>query len=198
MLFILANQFIKFLIMITKIHGRTLVTGLLLISGLLTGWTAGTRSTTTVTQMVTDWQRAKEFTKEYLEAMSEEGTNYKPTPEVRTFAEQMLHLANGNFNFAAAASGKTNPYQGKNLEKMDEFKTKAALSKVVLESYDFTINALKSMTDAQMADQVKVFGQSLSRETTFAKEFEHQTHHRGQTTIYIRMKGIKPPNEKLF
>lgn len=183
--------------MFTKLHGRMLVTGLLLVSGLLTGWTAGNGSTT-VNQMVTEWQRAKEYTKEYLDVMSDEGTNYKPTPEVRTFAEQMLHLANGNFNFAAAASGKTNPYQGKNLEKMDEYKTKAALSKVVLESYDFTIDALKSMTDAQMADQVKVFGQSLSRETAFAKEFEHQTHHRGQTTIYIRMKGIKPPNEKLF
>nr|WP_324497299.1 DinB family protein [Haliscomenobacter sp.] len=30
------------------------------------------------------------------------------------------------------------------------------------------------------------------------KAFEYQTHHRGQTTIYIRLLGIKPPNEKLF
>jgi uncharacterized damage-inducible protein DinB len=30
------------------------------------------------------------------------------------------------------------------------------------------------------------------------KTFEHQTHHRGQTTIYIRTQGIKPPQEKLF
>jgi uncharacterized damage-inducible protein DinB len=30
------------------------------------------------------------------------------------------------------------------------------------------------------------------------KAFEHQTHHRGQTTIYLRLKGIKAPNEKLF
>ena len=198
MFFILAHQFIKSPYMFTKIHGRMLVTGLLLLSGLLTGRAAGNGSTTTVAQLVTEWQRAKEYTKEYLDAMSEEGTNYKPTPEIRTFAEQMLHLANGNFNFASAASGKTNPYQGKNLEKMDELKTKAALSKVVMESYDFTIDALKSTTDAQLAEEVKVFGRSMSRETAFAKEFEHQTHHRGQTTIYIRMKGIKPPNEKLF
>ena len=184
--------------MFTKTHSKLLFTGLLMLSGLLTGRAAGSGSTTTVAQMVTEWQRAKEFTKEYLDTMSEDGTNYKPTPEVRSFAEQMLHLANGNFNFAASASGKANPYQGKNLEKMDEFKTKAALSKVVLESYDFTIDALKSMTEAQMADQVKVFGKDMSREMAFAKEFEHQTHHRGQTTVYIRMKGIKPPNEKLF
>jgi len=30
------------------------------------------------------------------------------------------------------------------------------------------------------------------------KAFEHQTHHRGQTTIYIRLVGLKPPGERLF
>ncbi|HET9745897.1 MAG TPA: DinB family protein [Chitinophagaceae bacterium] len=30
------------------------------------------------------------------------------------------------------------------------------------------------------------------------KAFEHQNHHRGQTTIYIRAQGIKPPEERLF
>ena len=32
----------------------------------------------------------------------------------------------------------------------------------------------------------------------FMKAFEHQTHHRGQTTIYIRLAGMKPPEERLF
>lgn len=27
---------------------------------------------------------------------------------------------------------------------------------------------------------------------------EHQGHHRGQTTIYLRMAGIRPPAERLF
>ena len=30
------------------------------------------------------------------------------------------------------------------------------------------------------------------------KCFEHQTHHRGQTTVYIRLAGGTPPAEKLF
>ncbi|NJN43012.1 MAG: hypothetical protein HC811_13085 [Flammeovirgaceae bacterium] len=41
-------------------------------------------------------------------------------------------------------------------------------------------------------------GQEYSRAVGIGKAFEHQTHHRGQTTIYIRLKGIAPPNEKLF
>lgn len=149
-------------------------------------------------QMVADWQRAKAFTKEYLDAMPDAGIGFKPTPEIRSFAEQMLHLANANFNFASAASGAANPYQGKDLEKLEEFKTKAGLSKVVLESYDFVIAALNNATEAQLAENVKVFNHDLNRGLAFEKAFEHQTHHRGQATVYLRLKGVTPPGEKLF
>ncbi|RYC67392.1 DinB family protein [Spirosoma sordidisoli] len=156
------------------------------------------RPATSVSQLVTEWQRAREYTKEYLDAMPEDGIAYKPTPEIRSFGEQMLHLASGNYLFGSTATGKTNPMAGKSMEKMEELKTKAALTKAVLDSYDFVIDGLKGMSDAQLAESIKFGKNELSRELAFAKGFEHQTHHRGQATIYIRMKGIKPPNEKLF
>src|SRR5262245_23407451 len=52
-----------------------------------------------VATLVADWTRAKEYTKEYLDAMPEDGMGLKPTPDVRSFAEQMLHLAGANFIF---------------------------------------------------------------------------------------------------
>lgn len=153
---------------------------------------------TSVAQLTADWQRAKEYTKEYLDVMSEEGMSYKPTPDIRSFADQMLHLANANYNFGAIVSGKANPMQGKKMEEMADLKTKAALTKAVMDSYDFVIDAVKGMSDAQLAETVKMGPREMTREVALAKAFEHQTHHRGQCTIYIRMKGIKPPNEKLF
>ena len=150
------------------------------------------------TQLAADWQRAKEYTKEYLDAMPEDGMSFKPVPEMRSFAEQMLHLANANFMFAATASGKANPYQGKNLEKLPDYQTKAALAKVVLESYDFVINAINATPNDQLAGNIKLFNRDMSRDLAYQKAFEHQTHRRGQTTVYIRLKGVKPPNEKLF
>ncbi len=152
----------------------------------------------TISQMVADWQRAKEYTKEYLDAMPEDGISYKPNADVRSFSEQMLHIANANYMFASAASGKANPYQGKSLEKMDEFKTKAALTKAVMDSYDFVISALNATKEDQLNSSVKLFNMDMTREQAFNKAFEHQTHHRGQTTLYLRMKGVKPPAEKLF
>ncbi len=160
---------------------------------------AATQAADPIAAMITDWTRAKEYTKEYLDAMPEDGTNFKPTPDIRSFAEQMLHLAGGNFGFVSTAAGIANPYDKKNLEQMSEFKTKAALTKVVMESYDFAINAIKGMDPKKANEPIKLFGRfDSTRGGAFAKAFEHQTHHRGQTTIYLRLKGVKPPQEKLF
>jgi uncharacterized damage-inducible protein DinB len=111
----------------------------------------------------------------------------------------MLHLAGGNFGFISTAAGIANPYQGKDLEKMEELKTKAALTKIVMESYDFVINAAKNV-DLKKADEpIKLFGRfDTTRGGAWSKAFEHQTHHRGQTTVYLRLNKVKPPQEKLF
>ena len=161
----------------------------------------GSRTATAdpVTTLVADWTRAKEFTKEYLDAMPEDGMGLKPTPDVRSFAEQMLHLASANFFFISTATGIANPYQGKDLEKMEEYKTKAALTKIVMESYDFALNAAKNVDMKKADEPIKFFGRfDTTRGGAWSKAFEHQTHHRGQTTVYLRLKGVKPPQEKLF
>src|ERR1700751_289940 len=99
----------------------------------------------TQSQMVAEWQRAKMYTKAYLDAMPEDGYGFKPTPEIRSFAQQMLHLATDNYGFAAHASGKPNPNGEVSLEKSVS-PTKAATTKVVMDSYDFVISALQGMT----------------------------------------------------
>jgi len=147
--------------------------------------------------LVSEWQRAKEYSKEYLDAMTEDGYKFKPTPEMRTFAQQFIHLAIDNFGFASTITGKANPYPNSDeTEKDPTLQSKATAIKFVMDSYDFAINALSSLTAAQL--QEKTGKRGFSREQYFFKAFEHQTHHRGQTTVYLRLKGIKPPNEKLF
>lgn len=150
-------------------------------------------------QMVADWERAKAYTLDYLNAANDDVVSFKPTPEMRTFGQQWLHVADDNYGFAAIASGKESPSDFGELEKkFTQYKTKAELIKAVAGSYDFTISVLKDMDDTKLGEVIKVFRWEISREETFRKSFEHQTHHRGQTTVYLRLKGIKPPEEKLF
>lgn len=152
--------------------------------------------------LLAEWMRAKLGVQEYIEAMPEDGIGFKPTPAVRSFAEQMLHLAGGNYMFAATAAGKENPWdftKGKDAEKMPEFKqTKAALLKFVMGSYDFAINAVKELKQSQLDETVQLFSMKMPRHLVLTKGIEHQAHHRGQTTIYLRMKGVTPPSERLF
>ena len=68
----------------------------------------------------------------------------------------------------------------------------------VTASYDYCLNAVKNSNTAKWKDNVKLFGFETTKFALMQKTFEHQTHHRGQTTIYIRLNNIKPPQEKLF
>ncbi len=149
-------------------------------------------------QLVKDWERAKTYTNEYLQAMPADKYTYRPHDSVRTFAEQMLHLAQGNIGFAFNGTGKDRIWVGRQLEKSATAQNRDSVVYYVNASYDHMIDAIKNV-------DASIFGKSHGRGsftetrlTWLNKGFEHQTHHRGQTTIYIRMLGIKPPPEKLF
>jgi uncharacterized damage-inducible protein DinB len=148
-------------------------------------------------QMVKDWERAKTYTKEYLDAMPDDGYAFKPTKEMRSFAQQMLHIAAANFGLGSMSLGTTSPVKFEEVEKATD-QSKAATQKTVMDSYDFVINSLKGLSGDKMNETVNVFNNNLSRQLGILKTFEHQTHHRGQTTVYLRLKGVTPPGEKLF
>jgi uncharacterized damage-inducible protein DinB len=151
-----------------------------------------------IDDLVKEWERAKAFTREYLDAMPESGYAFKPTPEVRSFAEQMLHIADANYGISSAATGAENPVDRGESENTAD-KSKENVIKLVMAGYDFVINNIKKMDPDQLGEEVQLFGRfDLSRQMALAKCFEHQTHHRGQTAVYLRLSGVTPPSMKLF
>src|SRR5215217_2281928 len=90
----------------------------------------------TVADVVKDWERSKAYTKEYLDAMPESGYALKPTPEMRSYAEQMLHVADANYGLASSAINVKSPVELGVLEK-SAYKSKANVTRLVMESYDY-------------------------------------------------------------
>ena len=160
----------------------------------------GLSSTDIQAQMVKDWERAKAYTVDYLNTMPANKYSFKAVDSLRSFAMQMLHLAGANvLLMSAATGGKGLPGVGQDLEHRTSAQTKDSVMYFVTASYDYCINAVKTYDVNKWGEKTKVFGRF--EETRFAvmnKAFEHQGHHRGQTTIYIRLQGIKPPQERLF
>jgi uncharacterized damage-inducible protein DinB len=152
----------------------------------------------TIEDMVKEWERAKAYTLEYLEAMPADKYDLKPTPEMRSFAQQMLHLTDGNYGFTSAATGVASPVgMGGSENSTDQ--SKENVTKLVAAGYDFVIKSIKTMTPEQLAGKTTLFGRfEMTKGQALEKCFEHQTHHRGQTTVYLRLGGATPPQEKLF
>lgn len=148
-------------------------------------------------QFVRDWERAKAYTLEYLNAMPADKYSFKAVDSIRSFAQQMLHLASGNAGLMRFASGVTAGFpQG--LEKSPTAQTRDSVVWYVTKSFDIALQDLNNFDPGKFFEEVDMRGSKVTRFALFEKAFEHQTHTLGQTTIYIRLVGIRPPGERLF
>lgn len=145
-------------------------------------------------QFIKDWERAKAYTGEYLAAMPADKYSFKAVDTTRSFAEQMLHLSMGNIGLGFNGTSAARIFPGFNMEKSASAQNKDSVSYYVNASYDYVINGIKAMDAAKLGETQGRF----ARYIWLMKDFEHQTHHRGQCTIYIRLLGIRPPGERLF
>lgn len=151
------------------------------------------------TQMVKDWERAKSYTIDYLNTMPADKYSFKAVDSIRSFAQQMLHLSQGNGFLMSSASGQQPPaFVMTDLEHRPTAQTKDSVLYFVTTSYDFCINAVKNSDTKKWFEKKKIMNFEETQFALMNKTFEHQTHHRGQATIYIRLQGIKPPQERLF
>jgi len=150
-------------------------------------------------QMVKDWERAKDYTVSYLNTMPADKYSFKAVDSIRSFAQQMLHLAQGNLFIMSNASDQKPPsFIQADLEHRATAQSKDSVMYYVTTSYDYCISAVKNSDPAKWGEKRKMFSFEVTRFALMNKAFEHQTHHRGQTTIYIRLQGIVPPQEHLF
>ncbi len=149
-------------------------------------------------QLVRDWERAKLYTQEYLDAMPDDKYNWRPVDSIRSFSEQMLHLAQANAGLVANALGTARIFPGRIIERSTSAHTRDSVVYYVNRAYDYAIEGIKNADMNVMGEMIKRGNLNESRLSWLMKAFEHQTHHRGQTTIYIRLQGIKPPAERLF
>jgi uncharacterized damage-inducible protein DinB len=150
------------------------------------------------TQLVKEWQRAKVYTLEYLNAMPKDKYGFKAQDSIRSFAQQMLHLAQDIIIMVFFGSGKERIWQGQKLEQRLSAQTADSVRYFVTAGYDYVIDAIQNMDASKFEEIVKDRSIEETRFAWLLKAFEHQTHHRSQTTIYIRLLGIKPSPERLF
>jgi DinB superfamily len=148
---------------------------------------------TSYPDLLTDWQRNRSTVLAYIDAMPDSATGFRPTPGVRTFAEQFDHIVSTNLAVAAVAlrGQKAVPTLGDTAVYLHN---KAALRRYAAVTYDYFLKAFQEAKPAQLARPVALFGQKPQPAIRLAAlSFEHAVWTLGQVVPYLRLNGVTPP-----
>lgn len=135
------------------------------------------------------WERIAKMNIDMAEQFPEEKYGYKPTPEVRSFKEQMLHVAGANYFFIRLCGGeKTRPSHPTRESKAD-------VVAVLKESYADGAALIRKLGDAGLTRTAKhpFADHAVSFRTLLTVAANHGGEHFGQLVIYYRLNGLVPP-----
>lgn len=130
------------------------------------------------------------------EKMPEEFYGMRPgsQQEVRTFGQQVGHVANFNFLWCSEAKGEKNP-NTMNLEKLT---TKAEFTKALNDAFTYCDGVYAGLTDAAGAQMIDITQES-GRQTRSLRmglltlNYGHNNEIYGSMVVYLRIKNLVPP-----
>jgi uncharacterized damage-inducible protein DinB len=134
------------------------------------------------------------------EKMPEENYGMRPGPqeEVRTFGQQVGHIAKFNYLWCSQAKGEKNPIAGNDPEKLT---TKAEFLKSLNDAFAYCDSAYAALTDASGMDMIDIT-QENGRQTRNLRmallimNYGHNNEIYGNIVTYLRMKSIVPASSE--
>jgi len=133
------------------------------------------------------------------EAMPEDKLSFAPTTGefkgVRTFSQQVKHVAAVNYIVAAAILGEKIPVETGGENGPDSVKSKADIVKFLKDSFAYVHKAVGTINDANSMGSIKSpFGEGTTTRLRMAVLLVgHGFDHYGQMVEYLRLNGIIPP-----
>ncbi len=134
------------------------------------------------------YQAVKNNITKSAEKMPEENYSFKPTPDIRSFAEVLDHVADSQMRTCSAVAGdqKTPNAAGKT--------SKADVTAALQESFAECDKAYDSLTDANASEMIKAGRGQRSRLGALTGNTTHDNEQYGIMTVYMRLKGMVPPS----
>lgn len=120
------------------------------------------------------------------EKMPDENYSFKPTPEIRSFAEVLDHAASAQMHACSAVLGEKAP--------SGEATTKADVLAALNAAFAECDKAYDALTDANAAEMIKTPRGERSRLGALAGNIAHDNEQYGILSVYMRLKGVLPPS----
>lgn len=122
------------------------------------------------------------------EVMPEENYSFKPTPDIRTFAQMVAHVADAQARLCSATMG---PLQSVDAASKT---SKADLVAALKASSAICDSAWVTLGSATAYETIKVGPYERSKLATLEYNSVHSNEEYGYMAVYLRLKGIVPPS----
>lgn len=140
------------------------------------------------------FQRARDWDVSLAQAIPDSAMDWAPDPDVRGFAEQVIHTANNGFIGPAVFGADAPEFGDADALTAD----KMALAAAVTGAYDWIIAQVEAMPAAALSEETEFFGRTLSKARVLLFALEHAMWTRGQLVPYLHAHGVPVPQQRLF
>jgi uncharacterized damage-inducible protein DinB len=120
------------------------------------------------------------------DAMPEPKYSYRPTKDVRTFAEILNHVADISYILCSNVKGEANPAP-------DTAKGSKTQIMVYLKgAFDYCDAVYSRFTDAHLNDPADFWGAKVNKMFVLMQVANHDALHYGNLVTYLRINGLEP------
>jgi uncharacterized damage-inducible protein DinB len=141
-----------------------------------------------------DYKIVRDYFIQAAEKMPDADYGFKPSPDVRSFGQQVAHVADDQYNLCAPVKGETRKAAYTEIESM--LSKKAELLAALKEAFAYCDGAYEALTDASGAEIVKTGKSDRTRFAMLNWNLWHTWEHYGNIVVYLRMKGLVPPSSE--
>jgi len=138
-----------------------------------------------------DYAAVRDYFIRAAEEMPDSAYGFKPSPDVRTFAQQVAHVADDQYNLCAPAKGETRQAAYRAIE--NSLSTRAELVAALKAAFVYCDGAYDALTDVSGAEM------ATAQRTRFGMlnwNLWHTWEHYGNVVVYLRMNGLVPPSSQ--
>ena len=148
-----------------------------------------------VSEFMDEISQARACAVECAEAMPEQLYGFRPVAEERTFGQQMVHIAESVRGlFEVFVQDKAQPTFTLSEAGKEVVKSKPDVVNLLRESFTYVHHGAADLTDVDLELRVQFMeNRPFSKGRVVRFLLDHATYHRGESAVYMRLNGIRPP-----
>jgi len=152
---------------------------------------------------INDYVERLENSRTYLmlvaETMPEDKYDFRATPESKSFAENLMHIAWAmDWHSQSLLGGREARDWQTDMELRVGTKSKAEMIVAIDKTFDKTIRLITNFDVTKFDDELDYLGLNRTKRQIFLLLADHITHHRGQMLVAMRLNGLVPPRYVLY